>query len=85
MPKHIFIIVACMVLLSCNNLHIPAVISLTSLKQTEFVPTLENKIADAKNTIYSPAFLYAWDEVRHLLNSPAIVTKPASEDLFQIL
>ena len=34
------------------------------LKQTEFVATLENHIAEHKNIIYCPTLLFAWDIVK---------------------
>ena len=52
---------------------LPGVTSLDSLKQTDFVPTLENPISENKNIIYAPAFLFAWDKIKEKLKSPIIV------------
>ncbi len=46
---------------------LPKVISLDSLKQTDFVATLENPIDLKRNTVYAAALLYAWDTVQKLL------------------
>ncbi len=46
------------------------VISLSNLKATEFVPTLESTCSKDKNIIYSPTFLFAWNEIRQSLQQP---------------
>jgi hypothetical protein len=43
--------------------------NLDDLKQTDFVSTLESPVMDRKNVIYTPAFLFAWDEVKQELKS----------------
>ena len=48
---------------------LPEVTSLSTLKETEFAETLENPITNDKNTIYAPAFLFAWDKVEEELKS----------------
>jgi hypothetical protein len=58
----------------------PQLTNLSKLKQTEFVPTLENNLDEDKNVIYASAFLYAWDGVKHLFNSPIIATNANSKD-----
>lgn len=58
----------------------PQLTNLSKLKQTEFVPTLENDLNKDKNVIYASAFLYAWDGVKHLFNSPIIATDANSKD-----
>lgn len=52
---------------------LPDVTSLDSLKQTDFVPTLENPISKNKNVIYAPTFLFAWEKIKEELKSPIIV------------
>ena len=52
---------------------LPDLTSLDSLKQTDFVSTLENPISENKNVIYAPAFLFAWDKIKEELKSPIIV------------
>lgn len=47
----------------------PSEINLNSLKQTQFVETLENPIEPEKNIIYTPSFLFAWKKVEEELNS----------------
>jgi hypothetical protein len=56
------------------------VTSLDSLKQTDFVSTLENPISENKNVIYAPAFLFAWDKIKEELKSPIIVGSTNSLD-----
>ncbi len=63
---------------------LPEVTILDNLKQTDFVPTLENSIADHKNIIYAPAFLYAWDKVKEELKSPIKVSNSNTND-FKLL
>jgi hypothetical protein len=60
------------------------VTSLDSLKQTDFVITLESPLANGKNTIYAPAFMYAWDKIKAELKSP-IVTGSANSMEFRLL
>lgn len=59
---------------------LPKVTSLSSLKQTDFVITLENPISENKNIIYAPAFLYAWDKIKEELKFPVIVGSTNSVD-----
>ena len=63
---------------------LPEEISLETLKQTDFVTTLENPISENKNIIYAPAFLYAWDKIKEKLKSPIISGVKNSAD-FNIL
>jgi hypothetical protein len=72
---------------ACNQPNVadlPEVVSLSKLKQTEFVPTLENDISNNKNVIYAPSFLFAWDKVKQLLNAPVISSGSNSAD-FSVL
>jgi len=62
----------------------PQLTNLSELKQTEFVPTLECDLTKNKNIIYASAFLYAWDGVKQLFNSPIIPTDANSRD-FKLL
>lgn len=60
---------------------LPKVTSLDSLKQTDFITTLEDPITESRNIIYAPAFLYAWDKVRNELKFPIIVSNTNSDEL----
>lgn len=59
---------------------LPEVTSLDNLKQTDFVITLENPISENKNSIYAPAFLYAWDKIKDELKFPIIADNKNSID-----
>ncbi len=64
---------------SCHNSHdqwseLPDVTKLSSLQQTEFVPTLQSPIGNNKNAVYATAFLYAWDKVKQKLDAPIAFT-----------
>lgn len=63
---------------------LPQVTNLASLKQTEFMTTLENPIASDKNNIYAPAFLFVWEQIKHELKSPIVVSESNSND-FKLL
>jgi hypothetical protein len=63
---------------------LPEVTSLSSLKQTEFVPTLENRIPGNANVIYAPAFLFAWNKIEETLKSETI-TENTNSDEFVLL
>ncbi|MFK7949271.1 MAG: hypothetical protein AB8G11_16890 [Saprospiraceae bacterium] len=58
----------------------PEVKKLTEYKATEFTPTLENEISKDKNSVYCVTLLYAWDEIRKVINEPLKISKDA-EDL----
>jgi hypothetical protein len=58
--------------------------SINSLKQTEFVATLENNIANHKNIIYCPTLLFAWDVVKESQKDTVVLTKSVSTD-FKLL
>lgn len=47
---------------------------LAEFKKTEFVPTLENKISNDKNAVYCATLLFAWAEIKNLINAPLSVT-----------
>ena len=42
----------------------PPVTPLDSTLNTQFVPTMQDTLAKDKNVVYTPAFLFAWDELR---------------------
>lgn len=48
----------------------PVAKKLTDFKNTEFLPTLQNKITKGKNAIYCVTLLYAWDEIKKIINTP---------------
>jgi len=60
------LIVIISTLWSCTNddRKFQKVMKLSEYKQTEFLPTLENKISTDKNSIYCVTLLYAWEEIR---------------------
>ena len=62
-------------LISCNNekkqeSKFAEVKNLSEFEKTDFIPTLEHKISDEKNSVYCVTLLYAWDEVREIINLP---------------
>jgi len=60
---------------SCNNdIKFSEEKNLSEFKNTQFVPTLEHKISNDKNSIYCATFLFAWDEVKKQLNSPLTIS-----------
>jgi hypothetical protein len=42
----------------------PDVVSLDTIPGTGFEATMQNTLAASKNEVYSPAYLFAWDELR---------------------
>jgi hypothetical protein len=67
----------------CNdNREFKEVKKLSEYPQTEFLPTLENKISKDKNAVYCVTLLYAWEEVRKAIKSPLqISSKENTQDL----
>lgn len=63
---------------------LPQVTNLESLKKTDFVVTLENPVAENKNIIYAPAFLFAWGKIKEELQFPIIIDGKNSSD-FKLL
>ena len=55
---------------SCQeDRNFPEVKELSEFEKTEFIPTLEHKVAKDKNTIYCATFLFAWEELTKSFNS----------------
>ena len=59
---------------------IPEEVSLSDVKATEFALTFENKLSDSSTSIYAPAFLFAWQEVKEYFKYPIHVTSENSID-----
>ena len=61
--------------------NMPGEVDLKTLKQTSFVPTLENPVTEKDNVIYTPAFLFAWQGLSKILGSPLVSNEKNSTDL----
>ena len=62
-------------LFSCkNDRKFPEVKKLSEYKNTQFIPTLEHKISNDKNSVYCATLLFAWDEIRKEINSPLTIS-----------
>ncbi len=53
---------------------------LSEYKNTQFIPTLEHKISNDKNSVYCATLLLAWEEIRKQINSPLTI----SDDNFDL-
>lgn len=63
------------ILFSCkNDRKFSEVKKLSEYKNTQFIPTLEHKISNDKNTVYCATLLFAWEEIRKQINSPLIIS-----------
>ena len=89
----IIIIMIVVTLISCKTnrkkaeskwSELPEITALENLKQTGFVPTLENLIPEKKNIIYAPSFLFAWNKMEEELKSKVVVSDNNSHD-FKLL
>ncbi len=77
-PIYVLILAA---LMGCKDGHVatlssdkfPPVALLDTIKSAVFVQTLEHNLPEEKNVVYSPAFLYAWDELRKSGNGQVTV------------
>lgn len=58
----------------------PEVKKLSEYNKTHFIPTLEHKISNDKNSVYCATLLFAWDEIRKHINSPLTI----SDDYFDL-
>lgn len=77
MKKHTTIILTIILtsLFSCkNDRKFPEVKKLSEYKNTQFIPTLEHKISNDKNSVYCATLLFAWDEIRKQINSPLTIS-----------
>ncbi len=79
MKKHSLLIFSILltVFISCNDDNpisdddkFPEVKNLSEFEKTIFVPTLEHQITNDKNAVYCVTLLYAWEEVRKIINQP---------------
>jgi hypothetical protein len=62
-------------LFSCkNDRKFSEVKKLSEYKNTQFIPTLEYKISNDKNSVYCATLLFAWDEIRKQINSPLTIS-----------
>lgn len=67
-------------LFSCkNDRKFPDVKNLSEYKNTQFIPTLEHKISNDKNSVYCATLLFAWDEIRKQINSPLTISDEYSD------
>ncbi len=66
----------CTIFFSCEKERkFKEVKNLSEFKNTQFIPTLENKISNNKNAVYCATLLFAWDEIRKQINSPLTISK----------
>jgi hypothetical protein len=56
---------------------------LSEYKRTKFIPTLENSIGQDNNYVYCATLLFAWDEVRKIIDSPISIS-PIDHDVVQL-
>jgi len=67
-------------LFSCKNgRKFPEVKKLTEYENTKFIPTLEHKISNDKNSVYCATLLFAWDEIRSQINPPLTISEEYSD------
>lgn len=67
-------------LFSCkNDRNFPEVKKLSEFENTQFIPTLEHKISNDKNSVYCATLLFAWDEIRKQINSPLTISDNYSD------
>lgn len=57
----------------------PKVKKLSEFENTQFIPTLEHKISNDKNSVYCATLLFAWDEIRKQINSPLTISDDYSD------
>jgi len=69
-----FLTINLTILLSCYNVNNDRKFSegknLSEYKNTQFIPTLEHEISNDKNSVYCATLLFAWDEIRNIINLP---------------
>lgn len=76
MIRYILILLTSLVLnfFSCKEKQkFPEVKNFMEFKQTNFIPTLENRLTNDKNEVYCAKLLFAWDEIRQAIDDKIIV------------
>lgn len=74
-PTAIILAFICTTLFSCkNDRKFPEAKNLSEYKNTQFIPTLEHKISNDKNSVYCATLLFAWDEIRKQINAPLTIS-----------
>lgn len=79
MKYFLYIIVLTSLFSYKSDKKITEVKKLSDYKNTQFIPTLENKISNDKNSIYCATLLFAWDEIRKEINSPLTISSKYTE------
>lgn len=62
----------------------PPVVNINKLKQTAMVATLESKLPQDKNAIYTSSLLYAWEQVGVLLGGKTVVKEADTSEFYLI-
>ncbi|KOY86535.1 hypothetical protein AD998_10615 [bacterium 336/3] len=77
MKLFLYFIISLLGLMNCTSQDskFPQVKKLSEYKETVFVSTLENSFSQKENAIYCVTLLYAWDEVRKVINEPPNIDK----------
>lgn len=77
MKSFLYFIISLLGLMNCTSQDskFPQVKKLSEYKETNFIPTLENQFSQKENAIYCVTLLYAWDEVRKVINEPLNIDK----------
>lgn len=71
MLKKVFLLGLIAIVLGCEKERkFPEVKDLSEYPKTEFITTLETKINTNKNSVYCVTMLYAWNEVKSIVNAP---------------
>src|SRR5690606_10258402 len=71
MLKKVFLFGLITIVLGCEKERkFPEVKDLSQYPKTEFITTLETKINTNKNSVYCVTMLYAWNEVKNIVNAP---------------
>ncbi|MCU0351867.1 MAG: hypothetical protein MUF43_13730 [Flavobacterium sp.] len=62
-----------------SNKNFPPLRNLSSYKQTVVATTLEDSLQADFNTVYCVSLLYAWDELKKVLNEPVVIDSKATQ------
>lgn len=63
---------------------LPELVTIDSLKSTDFVATMESDIRSEKNKIYCPTLLYAWNEIRKITGDLKVREDKGSQAISQL-
>ena len=78
------LLVSCSTSTPENTDGFPQKIDITPQSTTDFIANLEHALPEGKNVIYTPSFLFAWDNLRNQLPEIKLTSASTNDDISQV-